>query len=98
MAVVGQGVAEHDVGDILALDQHVGLADRVGLGVEFLPVDHQPRIRVELPQVLLGDGEHAAGAGGGVVEGAHDARLASEASSSAMNSRLTISRITSRGV
>ena len=41
VAVVGQGVAEHDVRHVLPLDQHVGLADRVGLRVELLPVDHQ---------------------------------------------------------
>ena len=37
-AVVGERVAEEDVVDVLALDEHVGLADGVGLGVEFLAV------------------------------------------------------------
>ena len=44
MAVVGERVAEHDVGDILALDQHVGLADGVGLGVELLAEHGEPRL------------------------------------------------------
>ncbi len=74
-AVVGERVAEDDVGDVLPLDQHVGLADGVGLGVQLLPVHHQPRLRVVLGQVLLGHAQHAAGAGRRVVEGAHHAGL-----------------------
>ena len=46
-AVGRQGVAKDDVGNVLALDQHVGLADGIGLGVEFLPVHHQPCLGVE---------------------------------------------------
>ncbi len=72
VAVVAQGVAGNDVGDILALDEHVRLADGVGLVVEFLPVQGEPGLRVVLQQIFARHREHAAGAGGGVVEGAHD--------------------------
>jgi len=41
-AIGGEGVAEDDVGDVLALDEHVGLADGVGLGIELLPIHDQP--------------------------------------------------------
>jgi hypothetical protein len=75
VAVIRQGVAEADVGNILALDQHVGLADGVGLGVEFLAEHGQPRLGVVLFQVLAGHRQHAAGACRGVVDGAHHARL-----------------------
>ena len=74
-AVLGQGVAVDEVGDVLALDQHVGLADGVGLGVEFLAMDHQARLGVEALEVLFRPGEHAAGPHRGVIQGADDARL-----------------------
>ena len=74
-AVGGEGVAEDDVGDVLALDEHVGLADGVGLGVQFLAVHDQPGVGVQAGEVLAGHAQHAARAGGGVVEGAHDAGL-----------------------
>ena len=73
VAVVAEGVAEHDVGHVLALDEHVGLADGVGLGVELLPVDGQAGLGVVLVQVFAGHAEHAARAGRGVVQGAHHA-------------------------
>jgi len=50
---------------VLALDQHVGLADGVGLVVEFLAVHRQPCLRVVLLQAFAGRRQHAAGAGGG---------------------------------
>jgi hypothetical protein len=87
-----------DVADVLPLDQHVGLADGVGLAVELLAVHGQAGVGVLLGQVILADREHAAGAGGRVVERADHAGLGQDASSSSMNSRLTISRMTSRGV
>ncbi|OFZ70139.1 MAG: hypothetical protein A2Z01_06125 [Betaproteobacteria bacterium RBG_16_58_11] len=39
---------------ILALDEHVGLADGIGLGVEFLPEHGEPRfgMQVELAEFL----------------------------------------------
>ena len=55
-----------------ALEQQVGLADGVGLGVDLLAVevggDLLAVLLGELLQRLLGDGQHAAGAAGAVVE------------------------------
>ena len=61
--------------DVLPLDEHVRLADGVGLGVQFLPEHGEPRLRVHRGQVLVRDGQHAAGAGRRIVDRAHDARL-----------------------
>ena len=75
--VVGEGGvlrAAHDVvrGLALALEQEVGLADRIGLGVDLLAVevggDLLAALRGELAQRLLGHGQHAAGAAGPVIE------------------------------
>lgn len=74
-AVGGEGVAEDDVGDVLPLDQHVGLADGVGLGVQLLSKHDEAGVGVDLGEVLVAHAEHTAGAGGGVVEGAHHAGL-----------------------
>ena len=56
----------------LALEQQVGLADGVGLGVDLLAVEMGGHLlavlRGELLERLLGDGQHAAGAAGAVVE------------------------------
>ena len=56
----------------LALEQQVGLADGVGLGVDLLAVevggDLLAVLRGELRQRLLGDGQHAAGAACAVIE------------------------------
>ena len=56
----------------LALHQQVGLADGVGLGVDLLAEQVRGDVLAvlgrELPQSLLGDGQHAAGAAGAVVE------------------------------
>ena len=66
--------AAHDVvgGLALAFQQQVGLADGVGLGVDLLPVqvggDLLAVLGGELPQSLLGHGQHAAGAAGAVVQ------------------------------
>ena len=75
VAIVGQGVALHDLGNVLPLDQHVRLADGVGLGVQLLPRHGELGLGVVLEQIFAGDGEHAAGARRGVVDGAHDAGL-----------------------
>ena len=74
-AIFGERVALNDVGDVLPLDEHVRLADRVGLGVEFLPVHDEPRVWIEFRDVLPADREHAAGACRRVIERPHDARL-----------------------
>ena len=76
VAVVAQGVAKGDVAYVLAFDEHVGLADGVGLGVEFLAKDGQARLGVVFGKVFACHTEHTAGASGGVVDGAHDAGLA----------------------
>ena len=56
----------------LALEQQVGLADGVGLGVDLLAVevggDLLAVLLGELLERLLGHGQHAAGAAGAVVE------------------------------
>ena len=75
VAVIGEGVAWDDVGDILPFDEHVGLADGVGLVVQLLPEHGEPRLRVMLFQILTCDGQHATRARGRVVNGAHHARL-----------------------
>ncbi len=75
--VVGEGGvlrAAHDVvgGCALALEQEVGLADGIGLGVDLLAIEMGGDVFAvlggELPQGLLGDRQHAAGAAGAVVE------------------------------
>ena len=74
-AVGGKGVAEDDVGDVLALDEHDGLADGVRLGVQLLPIHDEPGVGIEAGQVFTAHAQHAARAGGGIVERAHDAGL-----------------------
>ncbi len=71
-AVFREGVAENDVIGVLAFDQHVGFADRPGVVVPILAEEHRLRIAIELVDVLLRDGEHAAGAAGRIVDGFHD--------------------------
>ena len=66
--------AAHDIvgGVALALEQEVGLADGVGLGVDLLAVEVDGGLLAalggEMLQGLLGYGEHAAGAAGSVIE------------------------------
>ena len=56
----------------LALEQQVSLADGVGLGVDLLAVEmggHLFAVRLrEFLQGLFGDGQHAAGTAGAVIE------------------------------
>ncbi len=68
VAVVGEGVAGFDLADVLPFDEHVGFADGVAFVVELL-ADHDDA-RAEFFEVFARDREHAAGAGGGVVDGA----------------------------
>ena len=55
----------------MPFDQHVGLADGVRLGVEFLAVHHQPGVGVELGQMLTRHAGHATGANCWVIHAAH---------------------------
>ena len=75
-AVLGEGVAEDDVVGVLALDEHVRLADGPGLVVPVLAEQLRVGVGVELADVLLGHREHAAGAAGRVVDGLDDVALA----------------------
>jgi hypothetical protein len=75
MAVVIERVALDDVRRVLALEHHVRATDGVGLLVQLLPEDLEPRLRVELPEVVLGHGEHPAGPAGGVEERLDDPRF-----------------------
>ncbi|MNF76434.1 hypothetical protein D3C84_585480 [compost metagenome] len=67
--VVGQGVAELDAGHVLALDQHVRLADGVGLGVELLTMQGHGDLLADRLDVLVALGQEAAGARRRVVNG-----------------------------
>ena len=71
--VVAERVAELDAAHVLALDEHVALADGVALGVEFLAEGAHDGLGVQLVDVLHAAGEEAAGARRGVVDGADDA-------------------------
>ena len=72
-AILAERVAKNDVADVLAADQHVGLADRLRLGVQFLTEQREPGFGIQLEQILTGHAEHAAGAGSRVIQGAHHA-------------------------
>lgn len=67
--VIRQGVAQLDVLDLLPLDQHVRLADGVGLGVELLAVQRHGDLLADGLDVLVALGEEAAGAGSRVIDG-----------------------------
>lgn len=51
--VVGQGIAQLDAGDVLALDQHICLADSVGLGVQLLAVQRYGDLVADGLDVLI---------------------------------------------
>jgi hypothetical protein len=73
--IIRQRVAEDNVCDVLALDKHVGLADRVGLGIQLLAIHHEGGFGVHAGEVLASNREHAACPCGRVVDRSHDARL-----------------------
>ena len=81
----------------LAFDHHVGAADGEGLAVVVLAEHLQPGIWVQFAQVIVRHGEHTAGATCGVIEGLDDA-LGGQDVAVGSKSRLTIRRMTSRGV
>jgi len=66
--VVGEGVSQDDIGDVLPLDQHVRLTDGVRLRVEFLPVHDEAGIGVHGGEVFIRHGEHSAGTGCRIVD------------------------------
>ena len=68
-AVLGEGVAEDDGVGVLALDEHVGLADGPSFVVPVLAEELGLGIGVEVADVFLGDGQHATRAAGGIVDG-----------------------------
>jgi len=71
--VIGKGAAELDVLGVLALgfqDEHVGTGDGRGLGIEFLPLEEDLGLGVDLLDAILGNGQHAAGAAAAVMDGA----------------------------
>ena len=53
------------------MHHEVGLGDGPGLVIEFLAVDLDEGLRVELLDAVHGDHEHAAGAGRRIVDGTH---------------------------
>ena len=67
--VVGQSVAVLDEVGIVALDEHIRLADGEGLVVQLLAKGHQFGGSVELMQILLRHRQHTAGAAGRVIDG-----------------------------
>ena len=75
VAVFRQRVARDDVGDILPLDQHVRLADRIALVVQLLPEHREPGLRVQRRKMFARDRQHSARACGRVVDGADHAGL-----------------------
>ena len=76
MGVVLEGVPAGDAVRVLALAEQLGLADRIGLIVELLPEQADLRVRVHAAQALVQQGQHAAGAGRGVIHSAN--RVAGE--------------------
>lgn len=74
--VITQGVAQFDAADVLALDEHVPLADGVALGVQLLAKGAHHRARIQLVHVLHAAGKKSASARRGVVDGADDAVVA----------------------
>jgi hypothetical protein len=71
-AVLGEGVAQDDGVCILAFDEHVGLADGPGFVVPVLTEELGLGVAVEVADVFFRDGQHAARAAGGIVDGFDD--------------------------
>ena len=71
--VVAERVAQLQVAHVVALDQLVGHADGVGLGVQLLRVGHDARVGVPLGHLLDSRRQEAASAGSAVVHRAHHA-------------------------
>ena len=74
MLVVVEAVAEADVAGGGALDQHVGAAGGVRLGVHLLAEYPQLGLRVEFAQIVLSDRQHPARAARRIQQRLHHAR------------------------
>ena len=59
----------------MPFDQHVRFANRVTLGIQFLPVHDKARLGIDLVQMIIGNTEHAARSRRRVVHCAHHAWL-----------------------
>ena len=70
--VLRERVAVLDEVRVVALDQHIRLADGEGLVVELLPEGDDLRRGIELMDILLGDGKHASRSTSRVVDGLCD--------------------------
>ena len=75
VVILGERVAVGDMGGVLALEHHVRAADRVRLRVELLPEHLEARLRVQRPQMVLGDRQHPAGPARRVAQRFDDPRL-----------------------
>src|SRR5690554_5354489 len=73
--VIGQGVAQLNVADVLALDQHVRLTNGVGLRVELLAVQGDRYLVADRLDVFNTLGQKATGARCGVIDGDDAVRL-----------------------
>ncbi len=66
--VIRQGVAIHNEVGLIALDEHIRLADGKGLVVDLLPERHKLGGSVELAQIFFRNREHTPGAAGGIID------------------------------
>jgi len=76
LALVGvfrQGIAVGNAFRVMAGYQHVRLADSKGFGIDLLPKELHTDGRVKALQCLFGQGQHAAGPAGRVVDLTDDA-------------------------
>ena len=72
--VVGEAGAEVDVVWVFAGNQHIGFADGVGLRIEFLTDQSNIGVRIDpIAEVVLANGQHAAGATARVEDAANHA-------------------------
>ena len=67
-----EAVAEPDVVGVLALDQHVGFADRPGLVVPVLAEQQRVGLGIQVANVFFRYRQHAAGAAGRIEDRLHD--------------------------
>ena len=73
--IVRQGIAQLDVADLLAFDQHVGFADGVAFGIELLTKGDGSGLWIELVDVFHPRRQEATRTRGWVIDGADDVWL-----------------------